>query len=118
MVHVRTNMKTVFASFFERWVAKLLGRMLATTALWIRIQTSLKNTKMGDIRKGVAIKLSSPPKKRLFKNINHSFHKPPRLMLNNLCNWLTYISRLNILCCAQRRAGEQLQLGGLDPGDG
>ncbi len=115
-------MKTVFASFFERWVAKLLGRMLATTALWIRIQTSLKNTKMGDIRKGVAIKLSSPPKKRLFKNINHSFHKPPRLMLNNFCSWFIYLHLFIAynykICCVQRREGEQLQLGGLDPGDG
>ncbi len=29
-------------------------RLLATAALWVRIQTSLKNTKMGDISKGVA----------------------------------------------------------------
>jgi hypothetical protein len=34
-----------------RWVAKL-ARLLATAPLWIRIQTSFKNTKMGDIRKG------------------------------------------------------------------
>ncbi len=27
------------------WVAKLVARLLATAALWVRIQTSLKNTK-------------------------------------------------------------------------
>jgi hypothetical protein len=40
-----------------RWVAKLMvARLLATTALWVRIQTSLKNTKkyVGEISKGVA----------------------------------------------------------------
>jgi hypothetical protein len=72
-----------------------------------------KKYKMGDISKGVANTHSSPPKK-----VVYSVYKPPRLMLNNFCNWFTYICRLNILCCAQRRAGEQLQLGGLDPGDG
>ncbi len=40
--------------FIERLVAKLVARLLATTALWFRIQTSLKNTKMGDIRKGMS----------------------------------------------------------------
>ncbi len=38
----------------ERWVAKLVVRLLATAALWIRIQPSLNNTKMGFIYKGVA----------------------------------------------------------------
>jgi len=28
-----------------RWVAKLVARLLATAALWVRIQTSLMNTK-------------------------------------------------------------------------
>jgi len=28
-----------------RWVAKLVARLLATATLWVRIQTSLKNTK-------------------------------------------------------------------------
>jgi hypothetical protein len=28
-----------------RWVAKLVARLLATAALWVRIQTSLKSTK-------------------------------------------------------------------------
>jgi hypothetical protein len=27
------------------WVAKLVARLLATAALWVRIQTSIKNTK-------------------------------------------------------------------------
>ncbi len=33
-----------------RWVAKFLARLLATAALWIRIQTKYK---IGDISKGV-----------------------------------------------------------------
>ncbi len=32
-----------------RWVAKLVARLLAKAALWVQIQTSLKNTKMGDM---------------------------------------------------------------------
>ncbi len=38
---------TVFTATAKswRWVAKLIARLLATAALWIRIQTSLKNTK-------------------------------------------------------------------------
>jgi|688.fasta_scaffold274881_1 hypothetical protein len=36
-----------------RWVAKLVARLRVTAALWVRIQTSPKNTKMGDISKGV-----------------------------------------------------------------
>ncbi len=31
--------------YWGRWVAKLVARLLVTTALWIRIQTSLRNTK-------------------------------------------------------------------------
>jgi hypothetical protein len=40
--------------YLGKWEAKLACRALA--ALWVRIQTSLKNTKMGDthIGKGVA----------------------------------------------------------------
>ncbi len=38
----------------EIWMAKLVERLLATAALWVQIQTSLKNTKMGDISKGAA----------------------------------------------------------------
>jgi hypothetical protein len=37
-----------------RWVAKLVVRLLSTAALWVRIQILLKNTKIGDISKGVA----------------------------------------------------------------
>jgi hypothetical protein len=43
-------------------VARLLATMLATAALWVRIQTSLKNTKykMGDMSKGVANTMARP----------------------------------------------------------
>ncbi len=37
-----------------RWVAKFVAHLLATAALWVRIQTPLKKYKMGDISKGVA----------------------------------------------------------------
>jgi hypothetical protein len=37
-----------------RWVAKLAARLLATAALWDRIQTSLKKYKMCEISKEVA----------------------------------------------------------------
>ena len=38
-----------------RWVAKLVARLLATAALWVRIQTSLRNTKWATyVSKGVA----------------------------------------------------------------
>jgi hypothetical protein len=40
-----------------RWVAKLIARLLATAALWVQIQTSLKNAKMGDISKVLANRL-------------------------------------------------------------
>ncbi len=40
-----------------RWMAKLVEHLLATAALWFRIQTSLNNTKMGDISQGVAYTL-------------------------------------------------------------
>ncbi len=36
-----------------RWVVKLVASLFATAALWGKIQTSLKNKKMGDISKGV-----------------------------------------------------------------
>jgi hypothetical protein len=41
-------------SWLGRWVAKLIARMLTTAGLWVPIQTSLKNTKMGNISKGVS----------------------------------------------------------------
>jgi hypothetical protein len=41
--------------YYERWVAKLLVRLLATAALWVQIQTYFKKIQiMGDISKGVA----------------------------------------------------------------
>jgi hypothetical protein len=43
-----------------RWVAKLVARLLATAVPWIRIQTSLKNTKY--ISKGVANRLQPDEK--------------------------------------------------------
>jgi hypothetical protein len=35
----------------ERWVAKLEARLLSTAALWVRFQTSLKNTKWPTLAK-------------------------------------------------------------------
>jgi hypothetical protein len=34
-----------------RWVAKLIARLLAKAALWVRIQTSLENAKWKGIQK-------------------------------------------------------------------
>ncbi len=34
-----------------RWAAKFIASLLALAAIWVRIQTSLINTKMGDISK-------------------------------------------------------------------
>jgi hypothetical protein len=48
-------------SWIGRWVAKLVAHLLlATAALWVEIQTSHRNTKFGDINKGVATIHSSP----------------------------------------------------------
>jgi hypothetical protein len=50
-----------------RWVAKLVARLLATTALWVQISQKYK---MGDISKGVATHWpthSSPPQKNIYK---------------------------------------------------
>ncbi len=49
-----TKQKQTNYDMTRRWVGKLVARLLvlATAALWVRIQTSLKNTKGGDISKG------------------------------------------------------------------
>jgi hypothetical protein len=40
----------LWAKKLGRWVAKLVAHLLATAALWVRIKTSPKNKKMGDIQ--------------------------------------------------------------------
>jgi hypothetical protein len=47
---------------YRYWVAKMAARLLATAALWVRIQTSLKNTKR-------ATHSSPPPKKKNIQKI-------------------------------------------------
>ncbi len=37
-----------------RWVAKLVAHLLATAALWVRIQTISQKYKIDDISKGMA----------------------------------------------------------------
>ncbi len=44
----------VLTTLMEMGGYKLVARLLATAALWVRIQTSFKNTKEGDISKRVA----------------------------------------------------------------
>jgi len=39
------------AKLVERWVVKLVSRLAVTAALWVRIQTSLKNIQNGRHRK-------------------------------------------------------------------
>ena len=46
-------MKTI-RNILEGWVAKLVARQLATAALWVRIQTSLKDPKWATETKEVA----------------------------------------------------------------
>jgi hypothetical protein len=43
------------------WMVKLVAHQLAKEALWVKIKTTVKNKKMGDISKGVDT-LSSPQK--------------------------------------------------------
>jgi hypothetical protein len=38
----------IWVAKLGRWVDKLVASLLDTAAVWVRIQTSLKNTKMGD----------------------------------------------------------------------
>jgi hypothetical protein len=40
------NRCSLLAKLSWRWVARLVERLLATAALWVRIQTCLKNTKL------------------------------------------------------------------------
>jgi hypothetical protein len=52
-------------SFFNRKTRSnfdMVAHLLATATLWVRIQTFLKNTKIGDISKGVANTLSPAQK--------------------------------------------------------
>jgi hypothetical protein len=37
--------KGLVLQILRRWMVKLVERLLATAALWVQIQTSLKNTK-------------------------------------------------------------------------
>jgi hypothetical protein len=57
-------------------VAKLVARLLATAALWVQIQTSLKNKKWATFAREWPT-LSSPPKKytkRIFSELLHLRH--------------------------------------------
>ncbi len=45
--------KAVQNSQIGKWVAQLVACLLTTAALWVLIQTSVKNTKVSDISKGV-----------------------------------------------------------------
>jgi hypothetical protein len=42
---IMVDLVMLFSSVREGWVAKSVARQLATAALWVRIQTSLKNHK-------------------------------------------------------------------------
>jgi hypothetical protein len=56
-----------------KWVAKLIERLLATAAVWVRIKTSLKNMyNMADISKGVP---NTPkPAKNIQKTFGRAVH--------------------------------------------
>jgi hypothetical protein len=71
----------------------LLARLLATAALWVRIQTFLKNNKMRDISKGVA-KTFYPAKKSYKKCIQKTENKNLvawSLWTSNFCGLKEYI---------------------------
>jgi hypothetical protein len=50
-----------------RWVAKLVARLLATAALLVRIQTSLKNTKW--VTSAKEWPTHSSPSKNIYKKV-------------------------------------------------
>jgi hypothetical protein len=58
-----------FLLVMERWVAKLLVWLLDTATRWVRIQTSIKNYKMGYMSKEVARPTYSSPQKIYKKNL-------------------------------------------------
>ncbi len=64
------------AKLVERWVAKLVAHMLATAALWVRIQTSIKHTNWAPLAKERQTH-SSPPKNIYKKSIH--YHTPTPL---------------------------------------
>jgi hypothetical protein len=48
--HKKPKNKATARILTGRWMAKLVARLLATAVLRVRIQTSLKKHKMGDIK--------------------------------------------------------------------
>jgi hypothetical protein len=57
-------MVDIHVQVLRRWLAKLVVRLLATAALWVRIQTFRKNTKWATCVKEWPTH-SSPPKKNV-----------------------------------------------------
>ncbi len=55
------------------WVDKLLARLPATAALWVRIQTSLKNHKWTTEAKEWPTHCSPPKKKKNYDEVIHFF---------------------------------------------
>jgi hypothetical protein len=71
-------------------LAKLVARLLATAALWVRIQTSLKNTKKGDIKKPKEWPTHSRPPKntqKLKTKQKNNFSYRKKLSLALLFSW-------------------------------
>jgi hypothetical protein len=83
-------------------VAKLVARLLATAALWVRLQTSLKNTKWATYAKEWPTH-SSPPK---IKNIyNKNIEKKPIdnmvKMEGGSCRVVSVPPAQAVHCCVQ-----------------
>jgi hypothetical protein len=71
------------AMLLGRWVAKLVAHLLATAALWVRIQTSIKHTNWAPLAKERQTH-SSPPKKIYKKRIhNHTLTPLKQKVLYN-----------------------------------
>jgi hypothetical protein len=49
-----------------RWMTKLIARLLATAAFWVRFQTHFKKYKLGGISKGMVNTLKLA--KKIYKN--------------------------------------------------
>jgi hypothetical protein len=72
---VRWVAKRELNGLVGRWVAKLVPRLLATAALWVRNHDISQKYKMGDISKGVDNTLW-PAKKNTKKRFVHYLIRP------------------------------------------
>ncbi len=83
-------------------MAKLVARLLATAALWVRIQTSLKKYKLCDISKGLAQHTQA-----------HQKNIQKKLIINFSCLLLVLVGEeitLELLVVFHTQGGEEIVL--------